>query len=107
MSASKARGTSFETLVVRRLRRWFPTVERRALAGTHDLGDLVNIPSWTVEIKAVRKMSLGAWMDEARVEAANAKTPFFAVIHKRVGKGQADDQFVTMPLAVWAEWAAS
>lgn len=107
MSASKARGTAFESLVVRGLARWFPAVERRALAGTLDRGDIAGVPGWTVECKAVRAMSLGAWLDEAKVEAGNARTPFYAVVHKRRGKGAAEDQFVSMPLSVFAEWASS
>lgn len=50
---SKARGTAAETAVVRYLRRWWPNVERRALAGNADKGDLTGIPGVTILVRSV------------------------------------------------------
>ena len=52
MTKNKQRGTAFETAVARFLQEktkyW---VERRALAGSLDKGDLIGIPDWCLELK--------------------------------------------------------
>src|SRR5271169_4802551 len=99
---SKQRGTAFETLIVDWLKlNGFPYAERRALHGSKDLGD-INIPGVTLELKNCKTMTLAAWLDEAKVEAANAGTEVYAVVHKRRGKGDPGEQYVTLPLAVFA-----
>jgi hypothetical protein len=50
-------------------------------------------------------MSLGAWVDEATAEAVNAGRPC-VVVHKRIGKGAASEQFVTMKLSQFFAWFA-
>lgn len=95
---SKQRGTRFETEVVEFLKaNGFPDAERRALAGSLDKGDVMNVPDFTLECKNEATMRLAAYMAEAAAEAINAKTPFFAAIVKRRGKG-ARDAYVVMPL---------
>jgi hypothetical protein len=103
VSKSKARGTAAETAVVRWLAaNGFPYAERRTLAGSADRGDLAGIPGVVAEIKNCRRDSLPSWVDEARVEAANAGVPVGVVIHKRVGTTDASRWFVTMDLATFA-----
>lgn len=104
MSKSRAKGTAAETAVVRWLREHgFPFAERRALHGRDDRGDIAGIAGVALEVKNCARMELAAWMDEAKAEGSNADAPIFAVVHKRRGKGDPGDWFVTMPLSVFAE----
>lgn len=104
MSASKRKGTAAETAVVGYLREHgFPHAERRALEGCNDRGDVANVPGVVLEVKNCARMELAGWMDEARVEARNAEVDVFAVVHKRRGKGDPAEWFVTLPLSVFVE----
>lgn len=97
---SKAVGTEMETRVVGYLQRWWPPTERRALHGNKDKGDVAAIPGLCVEIKACKTMALAGWVSEAVAEAANCGpgvTP--VVVHRRVGKRDPAEQYVTMRLA--------
>lgn len=103
MSASKAKGTKFETAVVDFLRgHGHRYVERRALRGARDCGDLVGFPGWTLELKNHAAMDLAGWMDEAQKEAINDGGYRHAVIHKRRGKN-VREAYVTLPLWVFAD----
>lgn len=97
MSASKKKGTTAESAVVNYLRTWFPHVERRALSGVNDKGDVAGIPGVVIEVKDCVTMTLGPWMKEAELEAHNAKASVWMVWHHRRGKGNPADWFVTMP----------
>lgn len=100
MSASKRRGTAFETLIATKWAQVVPGTERRALAGTQDKGDLL-IPGehrFIVEAKCEKRLDLAGWRTEALVEAANAGVPIGVVVHKRRGHGQPGDQWVTLAL---------
>lgn len=97
MSRSKGKGTAWETAVCRYLTaEGFPHVERRALNGTIDRGDIAGIPGWVVEAKNCRRTELAAWLDEAAIEQANDGADFSAVWHHRRGRAQPADGFVTM-----------
>jgi len=85
---NKARGTAFETAVANYL-----GVERRALKGAKDQGDLI-VPGWAVECKATRTLDVAGAMDEARVEAQNLGVTNYAAIIKRRQKGVAQAYFV-------------
>jgi hypothetical protein len=96
MSAAKQKGTAAETAVVDYLRPQFPNVERRALAGVNDRGDVSGIPGVVIEIKNCARQELAAWVDEAETERRNAHATVGAVWHKRRGKGNPGQWFVTM-----------
>jgi hypothetical protein len=97
MSRSKAKGTAFETAVCRYLAgEGFPHVERRALSGTQDRGDIAGIPGWVLEVKNCRATTLAAWVDEAAVEQANDGAEYSAVWHHRVGRAHPSAGYVTM-----------
>lgn len=74
---SKARGTKGETDLV----NWFhdngePQVERHALHGNKDIGDINGVPSLTVSVKAYgpgQKLDLSVWLNELDVMRVNAK----------------------------------
>lgn len=81
---SKRKGTEFEVLVADYLAKvtGLP-VERRALCGVNDRGDIAGIRDWTLECKATAQIDLAGGLDEAVREMANAKTRFHALIVKR------------------------
>jgi hypothetical protein len=76
------------------------------LAGKNDKGDIAGLPGWTLECKAEKQIGLAAYVDEARVEAANAGTRRFAAIVKRRQKG-VSEAYVIMPLSQFAEMIVS
>jgi hypothetical protein len=97
MSRSKTKGTAWESAIVRHLAgEGFPHVERRALKGTQDRGDIAGIPGVVIEAKNCRTVSLAAWVDEAAVEQANDGADYSAVWHHRRGKASPAEGYVTM-----------
>jgi len=106
VSAARQTGTAFESAVVNYLRdHGFPHVERRAMNGQADRGDVAGVAGWTLECKAVRALDLAGWASEATREATNARTPWWAVIVKRRGCSVAQS-YVVLSLETWAEAVA-
>lgn len=95
-NASKQRGTAWESQVVEYLRRWNPNVERRALGGTHDRGDVAGIVGVVIEAKCVKTVTLGTFVDEAETERVNDDADLGLVWLKRRGRSSAGDAFVVM-----------
>ncbi len=102
MSASKAKGTTFERLMADFL-AWElgdDDIDRRALNGGNDRGDISGVRvgpyRLTVECKNTKAMALGTWVREAEVEAINDGALAGVVIHKRSRYGKAAEQYVTM-----------
>lgn len=96
MSASKGKGTAWETAIARYLAdSGFPLAERRALAGAFDQGDIAGVPV-VIEAKNCARTELAAWVDEATSEAVNAGVDVGVVWHHRRGKGSPGEGFVTM-----------
>lgn len=93
-SPSKRKGTAFERLVADYLAEAIPGVDRRALHGNHDHGDIAGIPGWVLELKATRAIDLAGALDEARLEAKNAGVANYAAVVKRRSKGVAQAYFV-------------
>lgn len=103
---SKQKGTAAETAVVNYLHeRGFVNVERRALAGQLDKGDIAGLAGFAVEVKACKAMQLASWVAEAQVEAFNAHVPYGVVWHKRTGRSQPADWYVTMTGATFVDLA--
>ncbi len=97
MSASKQKGTWWESHVVQYLRECgWPHAERRALSGAQDKGDLLGIPGLVIEAKNVAKHSLAEWLDEATVERDNANARHGVVWFKRRGYTSPGRAFVLM-----------
>ena len=103
MSRSKQKGTAFETSIVRYLsgRLGDERIMRMPLSGNKDRGDIAGVRTLlgervAVECKNVARMNLGGWITEVEVERGNADAKVGVVIHKRSGKGQARDQYVTL-----------
>lgn len=106
-SAKKA-GTAFETLVVGYLRNVLhdERIERRAKSGAKDRGDVSGLIHMggriVVECKNTTRTNLAGWATEAEVERGNDDAVAGIVVHKRHGKGQPGEQWVTMTLADFA-----
>ena len=97
MNRSKAKGTSAETAVVRFLRTiGFVQAERRTLNGILDRGDITGIPGVVIEVKNCARQELAAWVAEAERERDNDRASLGVVWHKRRGKTDPADWFVTM-----------
>lgn len=103
-TARKA-GTSFERLVADYLAEHVDDrIDRRPKMGSKDRGDIANVRTFrgqrmVLECKDVGKLNIGGWYGEAEKEQGNDDAHCCAVVHKRVRKGQAADQWVTMTLA--------
>ncbi|MGM9380310.1 hypothetical protein [Streptomyces antibioticus] len=97
MSASKKKGTAAETAVVRFLRAvGFTYAERRSLNGTQDRGDIAGLPGIVIEVKNCSRQELAAWVEEAEREGDRDGASLGVVWHKRRGKADPRDWFVTM-----------
>lgn len=97
MTRPKDIGTSAETAVVRALRRLgFPNAERRALAGTYDLGDITGTPGVVWEVKAGNAAKTASdgqvtkWLEETERERLNAKADHGVLVLQRAGIGAAN-----------------
>lgn len=97
MSASKAKGTRWESKIVEFLHGcgWVHA-ERRTLNGAKDRGDISGIPGVVVEAKNQARHSLAEWMDEAEHERINARAAVGVVWMHRRGKSAAADGYVVM-----------
>ncbi|WP_440708796.1 hypothetical protein [Herbiconiux sp. YIM B11900] len=112
MSRSKARGTAFERLLADGFAAALDDdrIDRAVMRGSADRGDLTPIRSphglIIIEAKNVKRQALAEWVGEAQAEAGNADALAGFVVHKRRGKGQFQDQYVTATVrellaAVW------
>ena len=103
MSRAKAKGTAFESLIVAALQEELGDgVCRRTTSGAKDRGDIHGLYirglRTVAELKNHASMNLAGWVDEAELERGHDDAAVGLVIHKRRGKGQALDQYVTLPL---------
>lgn len=92
-SKSKVIGTAAESAVVKVLLPFWPSVERRALKGTLDEGDITGTPGIVWEVKggaAAKTASDGqieAWLDETEKERSNANADVGVLVVQRKGIG--------------------
>lgn len=101
---SKQKGRDGENAVVNTLRQAFPYlafIERKRLTGAQDQGDITGIPGVTIEVKNAKTMALASWVEQAKAEAANAGNPVGVCWHKRKGKTDPLDWYITMDGATW------
>lgn len=103
-ASAKAAGSSFERLIADWLRDHVSEfIDRRVKTGALDKGDISNVrlPSGervVLELKNTTRATLAGWVQEAQQEAANDGAALGIVVHKRHGKGKAEDQYVTMTM---------
>lgn len=109
MSRQKQKGTAFESAIVDYLKDKLcdDNIERRALNGTADRGDISGVTfcghRMVLECKNEKRMRLAEYVREAETEAANDNAHYYAVVHKKRGVGistlqTVGQQYVTMPL---------
>ena len=97
-ASSRRKGNAAEVEVVKALERaGWTAVTSRAARGGFQLGEdiITDFPA-SIEVKNHTRLDLSGWWGQA-VEQAGDKPP--VVIHKRVGKGKAEDWWVTMDVA--------
>jgi len=96
-STSRRKGNRAEVEVVRVLREaGFDAETSRASRGGYQTGeDIVSDFPASIEVKNQVKLDLAGWWAQAEYQA-NGKPA--VVVHKRVGKAQAEDWWVTMDL---------
>jgi len=97
----RQKGSSFERLIADYLKaNGFPFADRRVKNGAKDRGDIGGVhahgQSVVFEAKNTSRISLGTWASEAEVERVNDEALAGVIVHKRHGKGQAGDQWVTL-----------
>jgi len=111
------KGPLAEALVVRCLQEHgWPYAERRVMGGSRDRGDVAGIPGLVIEVKNRGALALAEWVDEAVSEATPLRpvaligpdgkdtgrtrwdqvNDLGVVWHKRRGKGDPLDWYVTM-----------
>lgn len=104
-ASARAAGTKFERLVADHLALELDDdrIDRRVKTGNRDRGDVggvrVHGQRLVIECKDVARLDLAGWVAEAEIERRNDSALAGVVVHKRRGKGDAADQYVTMTLA--------
>lgn len=99
MSASKAKGTAWETRLVRWLRaHGWPNAGRQPNRGVRDCGDVQGILDGDVVIEAKDcvQLDLRKWCDEAERERVEADALYAFVALKRSGTTDAGDSYAIM-----------
>lgn len=102
-ASAKAAGSRFERQIADILNRLIDDrIDRRVKTGARDRGD---ISGWryaglriVAELKNTTRTELGAWANEAETQRLNDDADVGLIVHKRHGKGDPLDQWVTMPL---------
>ncbi|AYN58137.1 holliday junction resolvase [Arthrobacter phage Judy] len=102
-ATAKKAGSSFERLVADYLAAHVDDrIDRRVKNGTKDRGDIAGLRHMghrvVIECKNTSKIALGGWATEAEVERGNDDALAGIIVHKRVGKGRPEDQWVTLTL---------
>lgn len=97
MSASKRKGTGWESAVVAYLKEsGVIHAERRTLNGAKDRGDIAGIPGVVIECKNEKAINLASYVDEAEAERRNDGAAIAAAWIKRRGKASPGDGYVTL-----------
>jgi hypothetical protein len=103
-AAAKAAGSRMERDTADCLKQHVSRfIDRKVKTGAKDQGDVGNLETpggngIAVECKDVATMSLGTWVNEAEAERVHAGAIAGVVVHKRKGKGNPLDQYVTMTM---------
>ena len=75
-------------------------IDRRVKTGARDKGDIGGLRHMgqrlVIECKNTSRINLGTWMNEAHTAMGNDDAGVGLIVHKRHGKGQPGDQWVTM-----------
>lgn len=97
MSKARSKGSRGENLAVEFLREELgPQVERRALCGINDRGDVAGIEDVTIEVKWCDDLRLGEFMKEAEIEAMRGGMTLPVLMHNR-RLARTRDNYATVP----------
>lgn len=100
---SKQKGTRFESEIASYMSEQLGCeVERRALCGAEDRGDLAGV-SWNgnrvvVECKSHKELRLSQWLREAEAERSNDGAALGVVVAKRRGTAKPSEQYAILTL---------
>ncbi|MBT2412681.1 hypothetical protein J7I94_19300 [Streptomyces sp. ISL-12] len=95
MSASKAKGTAWESAIVGYLREHHnPGARRNVQMGARDIGDIDGYYLHALEAKAEKSITLADYIEQANREAIHAGQPYGCAVVKRRMKGTADGYVV-------------
>jgi hypothetical protein len=106
VNRSKARGTQFESSIVKYLKdNGWPHADRLTLSGSQDrgdvrLGDGIDV---VIEAKAHRTYSIPEWLREAEKERENASADLGVVWMKLNGHATAENGAVVMSPATFVD----
>jgi hypothetical protein len=73
-------------------------VERRALTGAVDRGDITGLPGVVVQCKASARVDLSGWLRETMQQVANDQAAIGFCVHKRKMHADPLDQYVLTDL---------
>jgi hypothetical protein len=101
--SAKAAGGKFERDVADHLAAHVDDrIDRRVKTGAKDRGDIASLrvhgKRVVIECKNAAKVSLGSWYGEAEIERDNDDALVGLVAHKRHGKGEPGQQWITCTL---------
>lgn len=100
--SARAAGTRFETAIAACLAEHVDDrIERRVRGGAKDRGDVSGVRTIgghrvVIEAKNTNRLELGVWVGEADIERGNDDALVGVVWHKRRGKADPLDSYVTM-----------
>lgn len=109
MSSQRQKGTRLERSTADYLadKLTDDRIDRMPLRGGHDRGDIAGVRTIlgekvVIECKNHNRLELAQWVKEAEAERGNADAKVAVVVHKRRGKGDPGDQYVTLTLRDFA-----
>lgn len=98
-NANKIKGDIAEREVTRYLQGNGFTASRIPAGSNADIGDIwLPPPLPAVQVKNVARIDLSGWCDQVAEQALNADREHGVVVHKRRGKSDPGDWYVTMTL---------
>ena len=100
----RRKGANFENDVRKTLNtNGFPAASRLAAPGEErDLGDIGNVPGWTIECKNQKDIRLGEWMVQMKLAQERGETRWGAVVAKR-RMLPLRDAYVVMSFEDWVD----
>jgi hypothetical protein len=107
MSRAKQKGTNAESAVVTYLQQRFPyaQIERRALQGSRDRGDITGLPGIVIEVKADKSYRITEWLKETEQERINdnARLGILVVKPKGIGSANTNKWWAIVPFEVMVD----
>lgn len=103
-ASAKAAGARFERLIADYLAEHVDDrIDRRVKTGAKDRGDIAGLRHMggrvVIECKDTSRINLGVWASETEIERGNDDALVGVIAHKRHGKGDPGEQWITLTLA--------